>query len=83
MSTNNFRKAELAKRANQVAWVSQYGSIAPWLREFSSRERVCAWMQWSDHNGCHTDELAIAEDFDPYTEDEAWEALDAMLKENI
>jgi hypothetical protein len=37
----------------------------PMLNEHSSRETLCRWLQWCDPNGCHTDELAAAEDFAP------------------
>lgn len=52
------------------------------LSASSSRTDVVRWMQWNDPNGCHTDDRARAEDFDPYTEETAWDALAEMIKES-
>lgn len=53
----------------------------PILRADSSRETLAQWLQACDPNGAHIDEAAIAEGFEPYTTDEAWSAIAAMLSE--
>lgn len=75
-------RERLAKLANDEARGSRRGS-APVLTAASDRESVIAWLQWNDPNGCHTDALARAEDFDPYTDAAAWEALADMLADLV
>lgn len=74
-------RAEIATAANAVAASSRYGSSAPRLTESSSVETLCQWLQWCDPNGCHTPELAAIENFDPYTLDDAWDALAEVVKD--
>ena len=74
-------KVALAEQANEIAKLSRYGGGAPFLAETSKREDVIRWLQWCDPNGCHTDELAKAEDCDPYTAETAWDALAGMIIE--
>lgn len=75
-------RAALVACANRVAAESRRGG-APFLSLTSSPETIAAWLQWCDPNGCHTAENAIAEGFDPYTEETAWPALADMLRENL
>jgi hypothetical protein len=56
---------------------------APRLSEESPRGEIVRWLQWNDPNGCHSDARAIAEGFDPYTLDTAWEALEEMVKDDM
>lgn len=70
--------AELAARANAAAESSSVRG-APRLTADSNPETVARWLQWCDPNGSHTRELALAEDFDPYDHDRAWDALADML----
>lgn len=70
---------EIADRANAAARTSRRGG-APRLSPESDVETLSAWLQWCDPNGCHTVELAAAEDFEPYTVEGAWEAVDAMVQ---
>lgn len=70
----------LAERANETAALSRRGG-APGLSDTSSRLDVVAWLQWCDPNGSHTDAAAAADDRDPYTLSEAWEALADMLED--
>ncbi len=74
--------AIFAAAANAVADGARYGG-APTLTEYSNVETLCGWLQWSDPNGCHTPELAAAEDFDPYTLEEAWDAIKDMLENEL
>lgn len=75
-------RADLAARANELARLSRYAGSAPVLSSQSAREIVCAWLQWNDPNGSHTDDRARADDIDPYTYDTAWEALQTTLEES-
>jgi hypothetical protein len=68
----------LAHRANAAALAS-YRPGAPLLCEHSTLDVLCSWLQWCDPNGCHTSELAEVEGFDPYTREQAWAAIAAML----
>jgi hypothetical protein len=69
----------LAAKANEVGLLSRVEG-APLLRADSARENLLAWLQWCDPNGCYTDELAAAEDFDPITLAEAWDHLASTLE---
>lgn len=75
----NAERVALAHAANQASSSFRRGG-APRLTATSSREDVIRWLQWNDPNGAHTDSLAQAEDIDPYTADEAWDALAQMLQ---
>ncbi len=66
-------------RANALARLSRYADSAPYLGLDVTRERILAWLQWNDPNGCHTDALARAEGMEPHTLDSAWDALETML----
>ncbi len=68
------RKA-LVVEANELGKRNGY----PWLDVASDPLTIALWLQRADPNGCHLPHLAIAEDFDPYTEETAWEALSDML----
>jgi hypothetical protein len=70
----------VADRANGVGRSSRSRG-APTLSSGSSREQVTAWLQWCDPNGCHTDELAGVEGFEPYTLDSAWEQVEKMTED--
>lgn len=69
----------LARKANEAASLSRRGG-APVLAADSGPETIARWLQWNDPNGCHTAELAAAEDIEPYDEERAWEALAEMLE---
>jgi hypothetical protein len=71
--------AQLAEKANAAARESRRGG-APKLSADSDVETLSAWLQWCDPNGCHTADLAAVEDFDPYTVDAAWDAVDDMVQ---
>ena len=73
--------AAIAKQANRVARLSRNAASAPLLTETSTGETLAAWLQWCDPNGCHTAELAEIEGFEPYTPDEAWQAIALMIAE--
>lgn len=49
----------------------------------ASRGAVISWLQEVDPNGCHTDELAAAEDQDPYTLETARAAAVELVRENF
>lgn len=68
------RRAEIAASANAIGRMSRRGGC-PTLTADSIRQSLCAWLQWHDANGSHTDELAAADRLDPYTTDEAWCAV--------
>ncbi len=74
--------AKIAALANEAGEGSRRGG-RPRLTADSDRETVIAWLQWNDPNGCHTDALARAEGFDPYTHERAWEALADMLSDLV
>jgi hypothetical protein len=40
-----------------------------------SKDACVYWLEWNDHNGCYSDADAIAEGFDPLTEESARELL--------
>jgi hypothetical protein len=63
-------RADLVARANEFL-----RPIGHAISVDTPRAALCAALQACDPNGCHTDALAIAEDFDPYTLEGAWEAL--------
>jgi hypothetical protein len=69
----------IADEANEEASLSRRAG-APRLDADSSRETLLRWLKWNDPNGGHLDHEAKADGFDPYTLDEAWEAIDAMLE---
>lgn len=73
------RRGRVAGRANAIARQARYGG-APALSADSSREDLCAWLQWCDPNGEHTDEHAAAADCDPYSLEGAWDAVESMLE---
>ena len=73
--------AEIATVANAVRAAARNMGGAPRLSEASDLPALCAWLQACDSNGCHTPELAAAQDCDPYTIDEAWAAVAAMCEE--
>lgn len=73
----DFRR-ETAEAANHAATGAR--DPAPLLAATSTREAVIRWLEWCDPNGTHGDEDAIAEGFDPYTEEDAWDALARMLE---
>lgn len=68
----------VAREANAQA-ASSNARGAPTLSRASSRESVCAWLQWCDPNGSHIDALARREGGDPYSTVDAWEALATMV----
>lgn len=71
---------DLVTRANAVGKDSNRPG-APFLSETSTSEEIARWLQWCDQNGCHVAALAKAQGFDPYTIEEAWQALADMLNE--
>lgn len=74
---------EAANLLNRTANRARGG--APALTPESDPETIARWLQWCDPNGCHTRDRAVAEGFDPYTDDDgensAWEALANMLED--
>lgn len=72
-------RANLAKLANELAVISRRRG-APWLSATSSATVVAHWLQWNDPNGAHLPTLAQAEGCDPYSADEAWDALAEMIE---
>jgi hypothetical protein len=77
-------REHLASVANKLAREMRRGGF-PRLTAQSSRETVIDWLQANDPNGIHTDRLAMAEDFDPYTlsSETAWVALGEMLADEL
>jgi hypothetical protein len=75
-------RQRIAAAANEVGRLSRYGG-APVLTADSARGEVVAWLQWCDPNGIHTDDLAAAEDCDPYDLDGAWLALADMISDEL
>lgn len=74
-------RARIAEWANMIGRTSRRPGAPP-LDAGSSRERVLAWLQWNDRNGCYLDALAIAEDLDPVTLDEAWDMIEHEAEDN-
>lgn len=72
------RPRAILARANRIAEESSAPG-APLLAPDSPRTTVCAWLQWCDPNGSHTDAVARANGHEPYTLDEAWDALAEMV----
>ncbi len=71
-------RSEIAEQANE-----QSEGRGPTLTEDSTRETLCAWLQWCDPNGSHTDRAVSQEqDMDPYTLETAWEAVADMVEAN-
>jgi hypothetical protein len=73
-------REDVALRANVIGKASRRPG-APTLSAESSRETLLAWLQWCDPNGCHVDELATADGFEPMTIDEAWEQVTTLLED--
>lgn len=71
-------KVDLVRRANEAGRSSRHGG-APTLTVASTAEAIARWLQWCDPNGCHTADLARAEDCDCYDDESAWDALSQML----
>jgi hypothetical protein len=69
----------VAIRANEISNESRYRG--PLICEGSSRVDLTEWLQWCDPNGSHLDRYAIAEGFDPYDLDGAWNAIADMTRE--
>ena len=80
-SMNTAKKQVVAIRANEAGRGSRRRG-APILSVRSSRETILDWLQWNDPNGAYTDERAKIEDFEPMTDNEAWQMLDETLTEN-
>ncbi len=78
---NAEERAVLFKAANEIGRSSRSPG-APVLGPESSRETICRWLQWCDPNGRHLDEMAVAEDMDPYTDESVLEALADMVKDD-
>lgn len=55
-------------------------SRLPLLHADSSRRMLVEWLQACDPNGCHTDERARREGFEPYTIESAWNAIADMVE---
>ena len=49
-------RRKLAEKANLCGRECRYIG-APILSHDSSQDTLCAWLQWCDPNGCHTQEL--------------------------
>lgn len=78
---NDAEREKLASEANGMARQSRTGG-APALNKASTRETIVRWLQWNDPNGTHLDDLAEQEQLEPYTLDEAWDALLLMVEMN-
>ena len=74
-------RQEIARLANALAGQSSRYATAPRLTANSKLDTLEFWLQWNDPNGVHLRELAIIEDYEPYTLSEAWAAIERVVAE--
>lgn len=68
--------------ANAIGRDSRRGG-APVLSADSKADDVAQWLQWNDRNGSYwPPDLAAADDFEPFTDETAWETLADVLSED-
>lgn len=71
-------KGLLAAAASAASQASRNPG-GPLLTADSTTAEVEAWLQWNDPNGSHLPAMAEAEGFEPYADEDAWEALGQMI----
>lgn len=67
-------RGEIAAAASEASRASRRRG-GPVLTEGSSREALLRWLAWNDPNGTYADADCAAEDLDPLTLEEAWDAV--------
>jgi hypothetical protein len=77
MELDREKKRRLAVAANELA----SHLAVPELCAYSQPDTIAQWLQGCDPNGCHTAELARAEDFEPYDDSSSWEALATFIQD--
>lgn len=72
-----------ANRVNQEPRWTPRWLRGPRIDAYSSQRELCDWLEWCDPDGGHRDSVQRVEGFTPYTLDEAWEAMHALLTDAI
>jgi hypothetical protein len=78
---NTVWKTLLAEAASAASQASRIPG-GPILTAGSATAEIERWLHWNDPNGCHLPQQAEAEGFEPYTDDDAWEALGTAIIDN-